>query len=491
MSQNVRGRPPSAIMSVANSIIKPILARNKAGASIRLFLIGASFFAYWFMLIFLTDFPGEVPLEWQISLPPLMLMVVNVIFPFFHPQVLLHLLPVLAAILIGLFIAALYLTDLFELDSFWIAASYLMGALFGLGYPTLIINRGDIHEFESDSLSNPLLRIGGPGYTKVHLGFAAVFETEDGLPRVYGPHSPDQEMRRPFIEGFERLRNVIDLRDQLGKVDEVQAVTRDGIEVYARDAQMLFRVHGGGQERSLQNPYPYTDTGIRRLAYGQAVQQEDQLKWEDALPEIVRREIRKFVARHSIEEFLALQPSRLLDEGEPSPESTGGIQEQGATIQIPRRQLTEHFHTEQLKQRLLNQGLDLAWVGVGTWELRDDQMPSVHDETGPAKTLTATWRDLQRAKLYKSTDYQMREHDRRLREQNTEVIQEIIRTWKHGEFPKSYRCFEILSSFHHLLTQMLHRLEGEQDLNPPPDIETVVDHIRFLIRSKEIGEEEV
>jgi hypothetical protein len=491
MSQDAHVRPLSAFTSVINSFINLLLARHKTGAIIRLLLVSTSFIVYWFILIVVMDFPGELPLEWQVRLHPLVYVVVSVLVPFFHPQVLLHLIPVLVAFLTGLFIGALYLSDLFELDSFWIAASYLLGALFGLGSSTLVIDKGDISEFETNSLSNPLLRIGGPGHIIVHLGFAAVFEKEDGLPRVYGPPNTDQETRRTFKEGFERLRNVIDLRDQLGKVDEVLAVTRDGIEVYARDAQMLFRVHGGGQQRSLQNPYPYTDAGIRRLVYGLAVQQEGQLKWEEALPEIVRREIRQFVARHTIEEFLALQPSSLLDEGEAPLEPASQIQEHGATIQIPRRQLTEHFHTEQLRQRLQDQGLDLAWVGVGTWEVRDDQPPSLQDETGPAKTLTATWRDLQRANLYKSTDYQARQHNRGLREYNSDVIQEIIRTWKHGELPKSYRCFEILNSFRHLLGQMLYRLEGEQDLNPPPDIEAVVDHILFLIRSKEIGEEEV
>lgn len=491
MSQDTHVQPHLGFVSVINSFINLLLSRHKTGAIIRLLLVSTSFIVYWFILIVVMDFPGEVPFEWQVRLHPLVYVIVSVILPFFHPQVLLHLLPVLVAFLTGLFMGALYLSDLFELDSFWIAASYLLNALLGLGSSTLVIDKGDIREFETDSLSNPTLRIGGPGYIMVHLGFAAVFETEDGLPRVYGPPSKDQETKRTFIEGFERLRNVIDLRDQLGKVDEVQAVTRDGIEVYARDAQMLFRVHGGGQKRSLQNPYPYTETGIRRLVYGQAVQQEGQLKWEEVLPEIVRREIRQFIARHTIEEFLALQPSSLLEEGEATLELVNQNQEHGAIIQIPRRQLTEHFHTDQLKQRLDDQGLDLAWVGVGTWEVRDDQIPSSQDDSGPAKTLTATWRDLQRANLYKSTDYQARQHDRRLREYNAEVIQEIIRTWKHGEFPRSYRCFEILNSFRHLLFQMLHRLEGEQDLNPPPDIETVVDHILFLIRSKEIGEEEV
>jgi hypothetical protein len=451
--------------------------------------MGAFFVVYWFILVWLADFPGDIPLEWGERLPAFVFILLNTIAPFFHPQVLIHLIPVVFAILASLFIGSLYLTDLFELESFWTAASYLFASLFGLGYPTLSINRGDMGELEGYHAHNPLLQIGGPGYVIVHLGYAALFETEEGIPRIYGSLRNLDETSGPFIEGFERLRGVIDLRDQLGKVDEVRAVTRDGIEVYARDAQMLFRVYGGGQERTLQNPYPFTKEGIRRLIYGQAVRHEGQRNWIDLLPEIVSREIRIFVSKHSIEEFLALQPARQLFREESANHSESEPTQHGSHIQIPRRQLTDHFHTEELSQRLKEQGLELAWVGVGTWELRDDP-PSPPGEAGAARTITATWRDLQRANLFASTDYQTREHERCLRERTAEVIQDIVKTWKHGELPQTYRCYESLYNLQGQMEVMLHQLELEKDLQPPPDIETALNHIRFIIRSREIGEDE-
>ncbi len=487
MSESAFTRPANALWSFFRPALDLLLGRNRISAAFRFVLAGASFFIFWFALVWLAGFPGEIPFEWQDRLPSIAFIIINTIAPFFHPQVLIHLLPVVVAILASFFIGSLYLTDLFELDSFWIAASYLFASFFGLGYPTLSINRGDMSELEGLYTNNPLLQIGGPGYVIVHLGYAAVFETEDGIPKVYGSPKSSDETARPFIEGFERLRGVIDLRDQLGKVDEVRAVTRDGIEVYARDAQMLFRVYGGDQPRSLQNPYPFTKEGIRRLIYGQAVIHEGQRNWVELLPEIVSREIRSFVSKHSIQEFLALQPSRLLADGEPIEETN---EEAKSFIQIPRRQLTEHFHTDQLKERLKEQGLELAWVGVGTWELRDDQRSSTPGVTGPAKTLTAAWRDLQRANLYASMDYQAREHDRCLRERTAEGISEIVKTWEHGELPKAYRCFETLHTLQLQMELMLHQLETEPDLNPPPDIEATLRHIRYLIRSREIGEDE-
>ena len=87
-------------------------------------------------------------------------------------------------------------------------------------------------------------------------------------------------------------------------------------------------------------------------------------------------------------------------------------------------------------------------------------------------------------------DYQAREYDRRLRERTAEGIEEIIKTWKHGELPKPYRCFETLYNLQQQIELMLYQVENETDLNPPPDIDSVLNHIRFLIRSREIGEEE-
>lgn len=466
-----------------------LLQRTRLGGLVRLALLVFGITAVWFSFVVVTGFPGDLPAEWQTSLPPLVFTIINILAPFFHPHVLVLLLPLAAGFLGGIFLTSLYISDLFELESFWIAMRYLAASLFGLGYPSLRIDRGDLVELESVNAQNPLMRVGGPGHLRVHLGFAAVFETAQGLPRVYGSRAASHETREMFLDGFERLRGVVDLRDQIGKADQVHAVTRDGIEVNARDVQMLFRVHGGGQQRSLENPYPFTETGVRRLVYGQPVHKDGQRKWVDELPDLIRGEIRAFVGRHSIEEFLALQPYRMLDELEPSAEVPTELGF-GASFQIPRRQLTERFHTPELRRKLQALGLELAWVGVGTWEVPDEGTSSSTD-AGPGDTIMATWRDLQRARLYASTDYQARQHDRRYRERTAEVINEIIRTWRHGNLPRRYRCFEVLATFYQQFTTMVRSLEGEASLSPPPNISEALEHLRHLIQSAEIGEGEL
>jgi hypothetical protein len=233
-----------------------LLGRTRTSSLFRLFTAVAGIALYWFVFVVLAEFPGEVPPEWEASLGSFVYFLLNLVYPFFQPEVLVHLLPLLAAILIGLFTAGLYLTDLFELESIWIAIRYMIGALIGIDYPVLRIEHGDVENLEIENSSNSLVRIGGPGHVRVHLGFAAVFETESGETRIRSSRKEDAlrgELSAPrvssLLDGFERLRDVVDLRDRHNKLDEVRAVTRDGIEVYARDAQMVFRVFSMANQR--------------------------------------------------------------------------------------------------------------------------------------------------------------------------------------------------------------------------------------------------
>jgi len=324
-----------------------VLDRGLSGAATRLLLAVIPFGLAWFLLTVLVD-PAAAPTPaWVAALGFPLDLLASILTSLFAPRVLLHLLPAAAGGWLGMRLAAHYLNDVYALESVRMAGRYLRSAIFGLGYDTLVVSSGDAKHLE---WASSLLRIGGPGWLSVHLGFAAAFETLEGHPRVYGPAS------RRFLHGFERLRDVVDLRDQLRRVDESRAVTRDGVEVLARDAQMVFRVHSGNQPRNLSDPYPYTDEAIRRLVYGQPVAATGQRKWSDALPGLVRREITRFIGDLTLEGFLAMQPEpqRLLQ----------------GDLHIPRQELTDRFRTDTLRQRLQDTGLELDWVGVGTWEVR-------------------------------------------------------------------------------------------------------------------------
>ncbi len=331
-----------------------------------------------------------LPSAWVQSITFPFNVVLDLVSSLFAPIVLVHLLPVAAMLWLGLRLGAHYLADLFELESPAIAERYLRAAVFGLGYDSLKISQGDLNKLNRNS---PLFRIGGPGYLQVNLGFATVMETAEGAPRVYGPEG------RRFIEGFERVRDVVDLRDQLRHLQEVEAVTADGMTVRARDVQMVFRTFGGGQARNLQTPYPYADEAIRRLVYGRAVTAEGADRWTDLLTDLARDEIQAFIRGLTLDSFLAMQPA-------------GPAGQASEAFHIPRRELTERFHTPEARERLRLQGLELDWVGVGTWEIDEPGADSGGMALG--KTIIDAWRDRQRAQRLSMPDYLGRQSGQRL-----------------------------------------------------------------------------
>lgn len=460
----------AARVGLAEALVGGLLGRDHRGARLRSILVGLSLGAYWLGLAFFADFPRVLPEPWLEGIVFPLNVVADLITSFFAPSVLLHLIPVAAALWLGQRLAAHYLTDLFELESPSIASNYLRASLFGLGYDTLNVAQGDSKLLDRRS---PLLRIGGPGYLRVHLGYAVVMETADGKPRVYGPN------QHKFIDGFERLRDVVDLRDQLRELDEVRAVTADGIEIRARDIKMMFRVYGGGEERSLQTPYPYTEGAIRRLVYGRAVTEAGMSNWTDELADLAAAEVRSFVGSLTLEAFLALQPEAdSSQQGQPDSETGAG------TFHIPRRKLTERFHTEGARSRLEDHGLELDWVGVGTWEIgQQDGEGSV----SIGKTIVTAWQNLQRSRLLQSPSYLDRQRERGYQDGARRPLESWIGVWQSDEFSGRHRCWALLQHIAHRLRGLAVELQGEEGLELPPDLDRALEHLDRLTERRQLG----
>jgi hypothetical protein len=436
-----RGFAPTAASAVG-TVIDRVLSRGLSGAATRLLLVVVPFGLAWFLLTVLVDPAASPTPAWVASLRFPLDLLAGILTSLFAPSVLLHLLPVAAGGWLGMRLAAHYLDDVYALGSVRMAGRYLRSAIFGVGYDTLVVSSGDAKHLDWTST---LLRIGGPGWLSVHLGFAAAFETLEGHPRVYGP-AP-----RRFLHGFERLRDVVDLRDQLRRVDEARAVTRDGVEVQARDAQMVFRVHSGNQPRNLSDPYPYTDEAIRRLVYGQPVAATGQRKWSDALPGLVQREITRFISDLTLEDFLAMQPEpeRLLH----------------GDLHIPRQELTDHFRTDTLRHRLQDTGLELDWVGVGTWEIRGAGRVR-------ADELVAAWQGSHGATLQPS-----------LRSPGFSVLDSIGEAWRAPAASPEERMRRLIALAYEGLRQHTAMAMPEN----PPERDPILTHLARLLAADPSG----
>lgn len=454
----------SSTRSILRWLDRWILGRDARAPVVRFVLVWGSFGLFWLLLVFYSGLQLPALPAWLEWLPFPFDAVAQTGSMFFTPPVLVHLLPVAFGLWLGFRVAALYLSDLYELDNPATAARYLWPALFGLdpvSYPRLDVRAGDLEQIEAD---HPLVVIGGPGYVRIHLGYAAVFEGIDGRPRVYGP-TPLQ-----FIHGFERLRDVVDLRDQAAKVDLVHARTQDGIEVCAREAQMVFRVYRGrGRRRTLENPYPFDEASVRRLVYAQPVDESGRARWKEALPDRVRREIQRFVSELTLEEFLALRPQA----------SPG--QERHA-FHIPRHALTARFHTPQAVERLKEAGLELDWVGVGTWEVHD--RPSRADDGGVGQALISGWREKERLALYTSPKYLERQQARGYRDYVAGLLTEWIDAWEGEDGQDSQAaCLQLLSRIREQLTRMHEELQNDPHGRAPLGMEDALRHLTSLISS--------
>ncbi len=248
---------------------------------------------------------------------------------------------------------------------------------------TLAIVGGEIKDRRS-----PLLLIGGPGYVFISTDSAALFEKPDGTSRVLGPTT----RRLHLIEGFERVRRIISLREhQL--TTSVSARSRDGLPIEVKDVQVLFGIYRGGRQPTAKEPYPFSPTALEQLVYDErAVPVTD--RWEqlsssrlltNAMRNMANSELANFIRSQTVVEFLAsvsygdlnhlreeyrqivaemaLPRTSTLEEAPPpalpTPPDFVWRPEIGARFD----QMVNGREGKKARQR----GVGLQWIGLGAW----------------------------------------------------------------------------------------------------------------------------
>jgi len=270
-------------------LLDRIFGINRTGAMLRLTSFLAIAFFLWSWWAFrATD------IQWDQPINPLLTSIVKA---YAAPRVLRRIMVVALAYWVTFRGAATYLDDIFELQDAGVAARFISQAAFASSYNTITIRDAGIAPQDANS---PIYRIGGPGMVRVNLENAALFERYDGSPHVIGP-----SQGRGLLEGFERLREVFDLRDQVENL-EVVGRTKDGIPVTAKDIRVVFSVYRGqpaaAQDRpkELQQPYPFTEKALENLVYNQS-----NRPWTITAKNAIQSQIRRFISDHTLSEFLA------------------------------------------------------------------------------------------------------------------------------------------------------------------------------------------
>jgi hypothetical protein len=371
----------------------------------------AKFFALWSLVIFL-----EYPKEWGESLKmvftsflrqsaggptfsaALLSFITFSIGKAFAFEVLKYIPLFTLPNIIGKYAAAKYLSDIFEFEHEDTAWFFISRAAYASKYQKITIDQGNISEEDRKS---PVLLIGGPGYVQVNLDSAVLFEKANGEPEVIGP-----TLKTRVLEGFERLREmadgqyaIFDLRNQFVSGLSLDSRSREGIRIKAGDIKVLFSIYRGAVPTS-EHPYPFDFQAVQSLVYSQVVDvapiksgRKAAFQWTGAMSGMVKSELMDLIASHSLSEILAnigeleaTEDTQIQAQiNELTRQVAPGVDVLPATpVAMPdfvsRPNITGRFYDEKFKQRAKTRGLDLSWVDIGTWEIKETVILQNHVE---------------------------------------------------------------------------------------------------------------
>ena len=148
---------------------------------------------------------------------------------------------------------------------------------------------------------SPLLLIGGPGYVFVSTDSAALFERADGTPHVVGPTT----RRLELLEGFERLRRIVSLQEHQLTLS-ASARSRDGIPIEVKDVQLLFSIYRGGRKPTEKEPFPFYPPALEQLVYGEMASPVVD-RWESLTSSRLLTNAMRVMARSELTRFIRSQ----------------------------------------------------------------------------------------------------------------------------------------------------------------------------------------
>jgi hypothetical protein len=401
----------SALTHAIEGLLNRIFAFNHDTATIRSMVVSVGFIVLWLVLAF-TNLPraeySALMKSWldvykagdtqQILITGLSVFATI----FLNLVVVRHLLALYVPFWLAQQVAAIYLADIFEKED-KVAQTFIQQATFGGYYHSIHIRQGKVVKGHEDS---PVIQIGGPGYAVVELDSAVVFESPDGTARVIGP-TPNDWHGYALIQGFERIRQGIDLRDILQKQD-VASRSIEGIPVTARDIQYSYSIYRGPNPvKSQRVPYPFDENAILSLVYAtpRTVKLNEtpvhKPDWLDPLPVKIMgqisSEMNSFINKRFLSDFLiaidkpddpgsldtaadgkradqaGLPGVRVVYDPAQTSASVGQSRASGQAEElkpsldyVPRSMLTKIFYDS--FQARAARGNTLNWIGVGTWD---------------------------------------------------------------------------------------------------------------------------
>jgi regulator of protease activity HflC (stomatin/prohibitin superfamily) len=152
-----------------------------------------------------------------------------------------------------------------------------------------------------------------------------------------------------FTDGFEIIYQTVDLRPQLRSFD-VEAITKDGIRIRVLTF-IPFKLHARGREPKLKGSFPLDKKSIYKAVWGQPVEREQKRSWDEVVPIVATRLLRKIIGQYSFDELCEpLDPTK-----------------------DPRVVIREEL-VNQLRQELQDYGIEIIGGGISNLEPVDSDV---------------------------------------------------------------------------------------------------------------------
>jgi hypothetical protein len=421
---------------------------------------------------------------------------------FTDPRIVQYIPIFLASFFIALQCAALYLADIFELEHASIARHFIWAVALSGSEDTFRVTEGKVSE---DYYRSPAYVIGGPGKVIVDLDSIALFEKSDGTPHVIGPTAKEPR-GRAALEGFERFREAIDirdhyvdLRDQDSKSQSVKSRSLDGIQITATDVRLMFSVYRGGAKPSEEQPYPFNKEGVEQIVYKATSQVTPErtnpstykFSWINKMIGLIRGELSAFMSKNKLSAYLASigapeleklkhREEAIVEQAQKLTQSEQGFLRSSDQSNVPefqsRYKITNLFtqFAIEFTKKARSIGVELHWIGVGTWKTPFEIIPEKHLEA---------WK-LSNENLYRESEEVLHELEKEAIMQKTvSLIQDVPvaaymkATSEDQEHKKAMRS--LLLAYHQQLmeTAEFMRAKGEA---VPPHIEEAIAHINNM-----------
>lgn len=268
-----------------------------------------------------------------------------------------------------------FLEDHYGFKSRRLALRYLFALLFGVRYPTYEIADGNKKTPKGEA--NWLDLVGGPCVLKIQADHAVLVESLNAVPVVYreGAH---------ILKPFDILRAILYLKNLKDKVDEVVAITRDGIRVAVRDIQFGYGIAEDGEIRQrIDSEHPVLrysdDLALKAFVYYRPVSESDgpmietRESFAAAVAGKIKGVVQDYIHSNQVDPIIAPRYHE----------------------KEPRQEIENNLLPGDKQRRFAEIGAKLLWVDIGFFDIPDENVEKQRLQTwksgwiGKAKVIQA------------------------------------------------------------------------------------------------------